>query len=54
MSLHYSDANGGCGLPGVGEITRESARNSRNESLEIVLSRKGLNKGKEKMVILEY
>ena len=21
MSLHYSDANGGCGLPGVEEIT---------------------------------
>ena len=21
MSLHYSDANGGCGLPGVDEIT---------------------------------
>ena len=51
MALHYSDANGGCGLPGVEEIPGESARSSWKESPEIVLSPRGLIKGRGKMVI---
>ena len=51
MPLHYSDANGGCGLPGVEKSPGESPRNSRNELPEIILSRTGLNKGKGIMVI---
>ena len=36
---------------GCKKSPRESARNSRNELLEIVLSRRGLNKGNGIMVI---
>ena len=51
MSLYYSDANGGCGFPEVEEIAGKSARSARKELPEIVLSRRGLIKGKGIMVI---
>ena len=51
MSLHFNNANGGCGLPGVDEITGKNVRSSQKESPKNVLSRRGLIKCKGKMVI---
>ena len=51
MSLHYSDANGGCGLPGVEEITgRKCEKLAERIAGKRTLS-EGLNKGRGKMVI---
>ena len=52
MSLHYNDANGGCGLPGVEEITgRKCEKLAERIAGNRTLSRRGLNKGKGIMVI---
>ena len=52
MSLHCNHANGGCGLPGVEEITGTKCEKLAERIAENVLSRRGLNKGRGKMVIL--
>ena len=41
MSLHCNHANGGCGLPGVKKSPGRRAVKPREESPEIVLSRRG-------------
>ena len=51
MLLHGYHANGGCGLPGDEESSGEKCRKIAKESPERILSRRGLIRGKGKMVI---
>ena len=51
MSLHYSDANGGCGLPGVEEITEKKCEKLAERIAGKRTFSEGLNKGRGKMVI---
>ena len=51
MSLHCNHEMEGVACLGWKKSPGESARSSRNESQENVLSRRGLNKGSGKMVI---
>ena len=54
MSLHYSDANGGCGLPGVEEIAgRKRGKLAERIGGKRFSLSKGLVKCKGKMVISE-
>ena len=52
MSLRCNHANGGCGLPGVEEITgRKCEKLAERIAGNRTLSQRGLNKGKGIMVI---
>ena len=52
MLLHCNHENGGCGLPGVEEITgRKCEKLAERIAGNRTLSRRGLNKGKGIMVI---
>ena len=51
MILHGYHANGGCGFLGMEKAPGRSAGKPRKESPERVRSRRGLIRGKEKMVI---
>ena len=51
MSLHYSDANGGCGLPGVEEITEKKCEKLAERIAGKRTFSEGLNKGRGKMLI---
>ena len=49
--MHCNHANGGCGLPGVDEITGKKCEKLAELTAEKVLSRRGLIYCKGKMVI---
>ena len=44
MSLHYSDANGGCGLPGVEEVTGRKCQ----KLAERIAGNRSLSEGADK------